>query len=218
MKSKYLAIVLVVLMVIGLVACGQQAQVPEEPSQEVQQTEPAVQPMEVDVTATPIETEPQETPKPVESKEPVEVAENGLEEVVESESVEATPEPTPIPTEAPKQEPVVTKAPESALVQTTVPAQQSDEGQQLEDGTSDDLTQPGKVGVDGVDNWDSEVYNYLDAEQKVIYENASASSRSSFNAKVRQRQQHEAEGWIVDGRDPTGEQYAEIWSHISVGQ
>ena len=214
MKSKYLAIVLVVLMVIGLVACGQQAQVPEVPSQEVQQTEPAVQPMEVDVTATPIETETQETPKPAESKELAEDTENGLEEVVESESVEASPEPTPIPTEAPKQEPVVTKAPESATTATAITStdtapQQSETEEPIE-------SESAEIQSNNRENWDDEVYSMLTPEQKVVYENASPDSRISFNRKIRNTAEREAEGWTTQWDQ--SESYGDQWSQISMGQ
>ena len=71
MKSKYLALVLSVALVLSLVACGgQQAQEPEEPKQETQQTEPAITEPE-----TPVESEevkPIETTAPVETEKPTE--------------------------------------------------------------------------------------------------------------------------------------------------
>lgn len=209
-KSKYLAIVISLALMLGMVACGQQAeQTPQEP--EGQQSES----VSMEPTMPPIETETQETQKPVESKEPVEVAENDPEEVVESASVEATPAPTPIPTEAPKQEPVVTKAPESATTATNMTAttdavpQQSETVEPVESETVE-------IQSNSRENWDQAVYDSLTPEQKVVYENASASSRASFNARVKSIQQREAEGWTTDWG--TSENFDDQWAQITVGQ
>lgn len=92
--SKYVAVVFALLLVLGLVACSQQAQEPEEPPQEVQETVPVTaQPLdvkqEVEPSAPVEETpgvedgpgepeepeapgEPEEPGEPVEPSEPVE--------------------------------------------------------------------------------------------------------------------------------------------------
>lgn len=209
MKSKYLAIVISLALMLVLVACGQQAErTPQEP--EGQQSES----VSMEPTMPPIETEPQDTQKPVESKELAEDTENGLEEVVESESVEASPEPTPIPTEAPKQEPVVTKAPESATTATAITStdtapQQSETEEPIE-------SESAEIQSNNRENWDDEVYNSLTPEQKVVYENAAPDSRASFNAKVRAVQQREAEGWTTQWDQ--SDDYSDQWAQISMGQ
>ena len=73
MKTKYwvLGLCVVLLFATGLVACGQQAQEPEQPSQEVQQSEPVT--MEPTTTPEPVETnevEPTDTVEPEETTEP----------------------------------------------------------------------------------------------------------------------------------------------------
>ena len=76
--KRYIAIGLCVVFVLGMVACGNQAQEPPEQSQEVQRTEPPATEPSVEPTATPIEVK-QEVPqqvetKPVESNEPEETS------------------------------------------------------------------------------------------------------------------------------------------------
>lgn len=110
-KSKYWALLLVVVvLVLGMMACtqAQDQQEPQDLKQEIQESKPVET---VKPTPEPVETAPQEDMEPSESMEPVE----SEPQAEPSESVEPTPEVTPAPT--PK--PISTPAP--APVQTPEP-------------------------------------------------------------------------------------------------
>ena len=216
--KKALIYGLSVALLLSLTACcTTQAEQPAEP-------EPA--------TTSSQANEPITTPEPSETPEPEQATVPASTDTVEPQTLSQTEpaadlEPAQTMTIAPTPVPESTTKPTTTATDMT--ANTTPQQSQTEEPTesveaqatgvvTDDLNKPGKVGINGVDNWDSEVYNALTPEQKAVYENASASSRSYFNAKVRQRQQHEAEGWTVQGSQLTGEELEETWSHITVGQ
>ena len=69
------------------------------------------------------------------------------------------------------------------------------------------------------DGWNQAFYETLTPEQKTVYENmTSASERNMMKQSMENMRQREAEGWIVDGSDPTEEELKEAWGNITFGQ
>lgn len=110
-----------------------------------------------------------------------------------------------------------TPAPENTTKPTTtatdVTANATPQQSQTEEPTEPESVE---IQSDNREYWDDEVYNSLTPEQKVVYENASASSRASFNARVKSVQQAQAEGWTTDWG--TSENFDDQWSQVHVGQ
>lgn len=74
MKSKYLALGLSCALMLGLVTCGHQAELePQEPAQEIQQVEPVT----MEPTAPPVETELTQTPSITKPPEAAPTAQQG---------------------------------------------------------------------------------------------------------------------------------------------
>ena len=96
--------------------------------------------------------------------------------------------------------------------------QQQPTQQQQQTPQGGDTTQP-QQPQQNKDGWNQAFYETLTPEQKTVYENmTSASERNMMRIDIENLRQQEAEGWIVDGSDPTEEELKEAWSNITFGQ
>lgn len=101
----------------------------------------------------------------------------------------------------------------SGQTQQQQPTQQQQQTPQGGDTTQTQQPQQNK------DGWNQAFYETLTPEQKTVYENmTSASERNMMKQSMENMRQREAEGWIVDGSDPTAEELKEAWSNITFGQ
>ena len=103
----------------------------------------------------------------------------------------------------------------SGQTQQQQPTQQQTQQQTPQGGDTTQTQQPQQ----NKDGWNQAFYETLTPEQKTVYENmTSASERNMMKQSMENMRQREAEGWIVDGSDPTEEELKEAWGNITFGQ
>ena len=168
-------------------------QAPASPDQ-LSDTIPAA-PDEVEDTEPPEETAPEKTAPAEQAEQPLEATPPTTEPVVQQPSGGST------------------QGKPSGQTQQQQPTQQQ---QQTPQGGGTTQTQQPQQNKDG---WNQAFYETLTPEQKTVYENmTSASERNMMKQSMENMRQREAEGWIVDGSDPTAEELKEAWSNITFGQ
>lgn len=181
MKRKYLALGLSVVLVLGLVACGNQTQEPQEPKQEAQQVEP--------VKTEP--TEPAEATPEVEPKEDLEKpALTEDDTATADEAGEAEPEP--------EVEPVVEAKPTTTPQQTTSP--KSEGQQQQSSGQQQTQTQPDSSG------WVDPMQQLKDLESQGF---TSAGSNNNYTDEDRRILAQLLGGGEISDQSQSGEQQSD---------
>lgn len=217
MKSKYLALGLSVVLTLSLVSCGgQQAQEPQEPAQDIQQTEPVtpeptVEPMEVkqEVKATDSQS------APVEGEQDTGNEVDPAGTAGEAEPVEPAESPQEVtPTEPPKADTEPQQSQETVTQQQTSTPQPSAGGSvSLKDTAEQQGVQVTEQTGGSV--WDQAFYDTLNPQQQEAYKNADDATRTQMKGIIESNRQMEQQGYQGNG-NISPDQLEETWSNVIV--